>query len=316
MKMAKQAWKWAIAAGEDQAWLYFIFGVCQWLPTNYRVHYTDESAFDRTKCVLCLMDAEENMSHLFVCPALASEHCSLRMAIEEKLKEWDVPWAQGRMETSEHRTCRDLVQKARENLRNELISTDRLRILAHGFWQVNHVKGEVSAKRFTTAVRKVLARYSCQSDKKENVACKLRQSHTLPESLLKILSQNLCVYVEARTDSLHRSPVFTQWCSDDVADNEFGAKPCQGENSLVGKNSFLQFYPEDDKGGFGAFCDSIRDQIASKCPTRMVLILRTDRVAEIERRKSITEVLSCARSTLAASAFHLQSITYLFRTRT
>ena len=109
MKMAKQAWKWAIAEGEGQAWLYFIFGVCQWLPTNYRVHYTDESAFDRTKCVLCLMDAEENMSHLFVCPALASEHCLLRMAIEEKLKEWDVPWAQGRMETLEHRSCRDLV---------------------------------------------------------------------------------------------------------------------------------------------------------------------------------------------------------------
>ena len=196
---------------------------------------------------------------MFVCPALASEHCSLRMAIEEKLKEWDVPWAQGRMETLEHRTCRYLVQKARENLRNELISIERLQILAHGFWQVKHTKGEVSAKLFTTAVRKVLTRYSCQDDKKENRACKLRQLHTLPESLLKIISQNLCVHLEARTDSLHCSPVFTQWCSDDMADSDFGAKPCLGENSLVGKNSFLQFYPEEDKGGFDAFCDSIGD---------------------------------------------------------
>ena len=56
-------------------------------------------------------------------------------------------------------------------------------------------------------------------------------SHTLPESLLKILSQNLWVYVEARTDS--------QWRSDDVADNEFGAKPYQGENSLVVKTHFF-----------------------------------------------------------------------------
>lgn len=58
MKQAKQAWKWAIAAGDGQAWLYFIFGVCQWLPTNHRVYYADNSGTGRTKCKLCLMDTD------------------------------------------------------------------------------------------------------------------------------------------------------------------------------------------------------------------------------------------------------------------
>src|SRR3978361_1423972 len=77
MKQAKQAWKWAIAAGEGQDWLYFIFGVCQWLPTNHRVYYADNSGTGRTKCKLCLMDTEEDLAHVFECPALASEHSSL-----------------------------------------------------------------------------------------------------------------------------------------------------------------------------------------------------------------------------------------------
>ena len=50
-KQAKQVWKWAIAAGEGQAWLYFIFAVCQWLPTNYRVHYADESGYERRNVI-------------------------------------------------------------------------------------------------------------------------------------------------------------------------------------------------------------------------------------------------------------------------
>ena len=53
------------------------------------------------------------------------------------------------------------------------------------------------------------------------------------------------------------------------------------EVSLSGKNALLQYYPEDKKGEFNLLCNRIRDQIASKNPTRIVVIMRTDRVADI-----------------------------------
>ena len=113
-KQAKQVWKWAIAAGEGQAWLYFIFAVCQWLPTNYRVHYADESGYERTRCNLCLTDSKEDLAHLLVCPALAAEQELLIRVTLEKLKDCEVPWAREAIETLETRTCRKLVQMHKE----------------------------------------------------------------------------------------------------------------------------------------------------------------------------------------------------------
>jgi len=34
LKQAKLVWKWSVESGAGRAWLFFIFGVCQWLPTN------------------------------------------------------------------------------------------------------------------------------------------------------------------------------------------------------------------------------------------------------------------------------------------
>jgi len=30
LKQAKQAWKWSVERGTGEAWLYFVFGICQW----------------------------------------------------------------------------------------------------------------------------------------------------------------------------------------------------------------------------------------------------------------------------------------------
>ena len=35
LKHANNVWKWAIERGEGAAWIYFIFAVSQWLPTNH-----------------------------------------------------------------------------------------------------------------------------------------------------------------------------------------------------------------------------------------------------------------------------------------
>jgi len=37
-KQARLVWHQAIEKGDGRAWLYFIFGICQWLPTQYRIN--------------------------------------------------------------------------------------------------------------------------------------------------------------------------------------------------------------------------------------------------------------------------------------
>ena len=54
IKRANAVWEKAIKIGDGHLWLYFIFAICQWLPTNHRLFYQDKSPFQRDRCQLCL----------------------------------------------------------------------------------------------------------------------------------------------------------------------------------------------------------------------------------------------------------------------
>jgi hypothetical protein len=56
LKQSKRVWTWAAAAGKGSAWIYYIFAISQWLPTNHRVHYSDTGELDLHKCKLCLLN--------------------------------------------------------------------------------------------------------------------------------------------------------------------------------------------------------------------------------------------------------------------
>ena len=45
--------KWSIERVEGRAWIFFIFAVCDWLPTNFRVHSHDSQ--NQNKILCCLM---------------------------------------------------------------------------------------------------------------------------------------------------------------------------------------------------------------------------------------------------------------------
>ena len=291
-KQAKQVWKWAIAAGEGQAWLYFIFAVCQWLPTNYRVHYADESGYERTKCNLCLTDSEETLAHLLVCPALAAEQESLIRVTLAKLKDWEVPWARETIETLETRTCRKLVNDAQRVL-SKSIASDRLTILAHDFWKANDKKEIISSKSFIASVRKVIARADCKCERNNHSTCNIRQCYSVPLSLVKLLVYRLCLHAEARTNSLHHSTLFDHWYSEEECDLVFGAEGSMLEKSLAGRNSLLQYYPvREDKEEFNRIFSRIIDQISSKSPTRCVWIVPTSYITEIPTtyRRTLLEI--------------------------
>jgi len=81
-KQAKNVWKWSAESGNGNAWIYFIFAICQWLPTNHRMNFTkDESR----KCNLCLCGVVEKMDHLLRCPALVKQHLQLKERREGKI---------------------------------------------------------------------------------------------------------------------------------------------------------------------------------------------------------------------------------------
>jgi hypothetical protein len=71
LNQSKQVWKWSVESGNGKTWLYFIFAICQWLPTNDRFNHDD--AFKR-QCHLCLTGAKDGLEHILVCPALAAEN--------------------------------------------------------------------------------------------------------------------------------------------------------------------------------------------------------------------------------------------------
>src|SRR5271170_4445954 len=82
LKQAKQAWKWSVETGKGRCWLYFIFGVCQWLPTNYRMNYHLDNS--RKRCNLSLCNSLDTIDHLLQCPALAKEQIQLKEKITAK----------------------------------------------------------------------------------------------------------------------------------------------------------------------------------------------------------------------------------------
>ena len=112
VKQAKKVWHWAVERGEGQAWVYFIFAVCQWLPTNYRIN-AHQNKEEKTKCLLCLADKVENMEHLLTCPALVAEHLQLQAEVEEKLRICQFPFIGKLVESRENKTRTTLMKACR-----------------------------------------------------------------------------------------------------------------------------------------------------------------------------------------------------------
>src|SRR6185436_5156388 len=99
----RRVWKWAITSGIGDSWIFFIFAVCQWLPTNHRLYYNSSDP-DASKCKLCLRNESENMEHILICPALAEEHFQLKSEITKKMVDWKIPYCSRNFISREHVT--------------------------------------------------------------------------------------------------------------------------------------------------------------------------------------------------------------------
>ena len=59
--LGKLAWKWAIERVDGRAWVYFIFLVCDWLPTNLRRNKHSDM---KEQCVIFVNVLQQKICHM------------------------------------------------------------------------------------------------------------------------------------------------------------------------------------------------------------------------------------------------------------
>jgi len=201
LKQAKRVWQSAILKGEGSAWVYFIFAVCQWLPTNYSLYRKIQSDRSRTSCVLCLSNTAETVDHLLVCPALASEAKHLRDSTARVLFECKFPFVSMIMQNSNARIV-DNFMIASKDLPSKNRSGDTIGRLAWDFLSANEHEQFIGVRHFLEHTTRVL---------NQQASCV-----PLTNDLLAILVHELHLWVEGNTDALllqiGRCVVWSQRC--------------------------------------------------------------------------------------------------------
>jgi len=208
LKQSKRVWTWAAAAGKGSAWIYYIFAISQWLPTNQGVHYSDTGELDLHKCKLCLLNVVEDTDHISTCPALASEHVKLQTIIEQKLRTWHISSVEKEIESLEEHTYKSWFRAVRsvfafpDDLNaTEVVSSERLWFLTKEFWSHNP---NSNLKRFMDSLHATLKNsLSYPSEVTYKDKCVVG----IPNALLTILAQSLQLQVEGNSNALHRSPL-------------------------------------------------------------------------------------------------------------
>ena len=211
LKQAKRVWKEAILRNEGQAWVYYIFAACNWLPTNYRLFSKIPNLLYRTSCVLCTGNKLDTMTHLLECPSLSMEQRALAVGPQQRYENGASRKYLLQPEVSSRRKmdhCWEIYDR----------SFDRLALMAQDFFHTNYRK--------QSGTRLFLKH--CQRALSQNII------PDLPRSLLQILSVEFKLSVEGISNVLSHQELFPDWCSNDPADKWFGARKCALEEDFSG----------------------------------------------------------------------------------
>ena len=249
-KMARQVWNWAVVQGDGNAWLYFIFGACQWLPTQHRLNKHRDVDFQI--CLLCRSGTVENMEHLWVCPALAEEQMQLQTQVNAILE--GLPFSLNNVQSRQCYLRQDWLRFAKKSSLCSEVSEDRLNTLTLDFWNANKHKPFIPIHGFS----KGIARLSRKS-----------YPGTLSPQFLALLIEVFSLNVEGFTNPLHHFSGFDQWCSSETEDREFGAIGSFFESDLYGKNTFC--FPDHESVARVL----LKAKQRSNTPSRILMLLPT-----------------------------------------
>jgi len=260
LKQAKLVWKWSTESGYGRAWLYYIFGVCQWLPTNYRTNYHESE--EKKRCSLCISGAQETMEHMLQCPALIDDARYLKQRIKSRFDFWKIPYSNFPFSGREKGLRMKWKKVTRERFPSEILSCAILDKLTCGFWKSNQTKQFISTREFIEKLSKVME-YRGSSPFCDNMP---------RQDLLTLLINDLNLQTHGFTDSLHFSPLFEDWTSVNTIDLPFGAKLWTDISTHHGTNTFM-FHGPKDKVNTQGLLEVVSESLTTNLPTRFICLV-------------------------------------------
>ena len=120
---------------------------------------------------------------------------------------------------------------------------------------------------------------------------------------LQSMSRHLSIQVECFTDALHRSPLFSTWCSERAPDVEFGARVSFLQQDLSGESSLIVHWNERKECSWEKTWAHVIHCTSSKTPTRFVLVIPVSYAEYILGSKS-RKVLELAHIPSGSSSLH------------
>ena len=133
--------------GAGRAWLFYIFGVCQWLPTNYRINYYTDDILKRH----CASLGRRKLWIISYVARLVEEQINLKQVIKSNFSDWNIPYSTLPF-ISREQGLRSRWKSAARGLALNEITSSRLDILTNGFWKANQAKPFISTRNFLMSI--------------------------------------------------------------------------------------------------------------------------------------------------------------------
>lgn len=258
-------------------WLFYVFAVCNWLPTNYRRSKgVDRDGF----CQLCTGNVMETQKHLLQCPALLPSIQKLQNKaasfLDKLLQGNSINDPQEDFVTQTVAYLRRFfVRDAREGL---LITDAKLFQLVRMFVSTNKDRMGLSRKNCKKHIERILQQRKCDCPRFRKHSCYLRNCWRTPITFLHLVRDILHVNCEGMADALSHSAAFGRWCSEFPGDTYFGAEFDFFQAKLEGENTFVN--PPFNSVSSQS---NILIRVVERClklvqtlePTRVVLLLPT-----------------------------------------
>lgn len=215
-------------------WLFYVFAVCNWLPTEYR---RSKGVMRDGKCTLCLENQPETQKHLLTCPALNSTQLKLQGVVSDNFR---------RLLTAQ--LCdpqEDFIKETGLWIRNHIKGSD-LRIqesklveLVDMFVSTNWNRMGLSRSQCRAQVVRLLKQRKCFCGDFGRHSCYLRNCWRTPSSFVRIIRQAFHTNCEGMADALSHNSLFEKWCSEFPEDEHFGANFDFFQTDLAGHNTFV-----------------------------------------------------------------------------
>ena len=229
--------------------MYFIFAVCQWLPTNHRVYRKLPGCEEKVMCLLCLGRKEETVDHLLSCPALKVETDQLKCTMQKILQDANFPFASLILPAWSKNVVNKWVFGA-QHLISTTLPPSKLERMAWDFYHANKNKQFIGIRHFLDRTSTAI------QEQKQGVV-------VVRESLVALLVTCFNLGIEGNSTVLQRCDAFLEWCSESSNDIWFGAKSAPLQLSLGGFNSYFNLLGSSDSGSNDA---AFRFQGANSCP--------------------------------------------------